>query len=80
MFLKFVLLLKASTSVVSAYQWPNYVMDELEHLLVDTDGFNDGGFKRAITPCTNYVGGNQTLGRQTSAQWLRAAFREYYAS
>ncbi|KAK0435078.1 heme peroxidase [Armillaria borealis] len=77
MFLKFVLLLKALSSCVSAYQWPNYVMDELEHLLVDTYGFNDGGFKRAITPCTNYVGGNQTLGRQTSAQWLRAAFHDF---
>ncbi|KAK0209995.1 heme peroxidase [Desarmillaria ectypa] len=77
MFLKLVLLLKVLSSSASAYQWPNYVMNELEHLLVDTDGFNDGGFKRAITPCTNYVGGNQSLGRQTSAQWFRAAFHDF---
>ncbi|KAK0186190.1 heme peroxidase [Armillaria mellea] len=55
MFLKLAVLLKALSSLVTAYQWPNYALDEPEHLLVDTDGFNDGGFKRAITPCTNYA-------------------------
>lgn len=58
-----------------AYTWPNYVMDELEHLLVDGGGFNEGGVKRAITPCTNYVQGDQLLGRETAAQWQRVAFR-----
>jgi hypothetical protein len=53
-----------------------YSMDELEHLLVDTGGANDGGFKRAITPCTNYVSGSQLLGRETAAQWVRVAFRK----
>lgn len=55
----------------------NHVVDELEHLLVDTSGANDGGFKRAITPCTNYVSGSQLLGRETAAQWMRVAFRMY---
>lgn len=60
----------------ATYTWPNHVMDELEHLLVDTEGFNDGGFRNAITPCTNYVSGSQLLGRETAAQWIRVAFRE----
>jgi hypothetical protein len=60
----------------TTYVWPNHVMDELEHLLVDGGGFNEGGVKAAITPCTNYVQGNQLLGRETAAQWQRVAFRE----
>lgn len=62
---------------VNAYVWPNHPMDELEHLLVDTAGFNNGAFRRAITPCTNYVSGSQLLGRETAAQWIRVAFREF---
>ncbi|KAG7091589.1 hypothetical protein E1B28_010610 [Marasmius oreades] len=61
----------------AVYTWPNPTMDELEHILVDNEGFNDAGFKRAITPCTNYIQGPQTLGRQTSAQWLRVAFHDF---
>ncbi|KAJ7290599.1 heme peroxidase [Mycena rebaudengoi] len=52
-------------------------MDELEHLLVDTDGFNDAGLQKAITPCTNYVSGSQLLGRETAAQWVRVAFHDF---
>ncbi|KAJ4486833.1 heme peroxidase [Lentinula lateritia] len=62
----------------STYVWPNHLYDELEHLLVDQEGFNNGAdFKRAITPCTYYVNGNQTLGRMTAAQWLRTAFHDF---
>ncbi|KAJ7155090.1 heme peroxidase [Mycena filopes] len=61
----------------AAAPWPNPVMDELEHLLVDTDGFNDAGFQKAITPCTNYVSGSQLLGRETAAQWVRVAFHDF---
>lgn len=57
--------------------WPSPLYDSLEHLLVDTGGANDAGFKAAITPCTNYVSGSQLLGRETAAQWLRVAFREF---
>lgn len=64
-------------SPVHAYTWPNHAMDEVEHLLVDTGGFNDGGFRRAITPCTNYVSGSQLLGRETAAQWIRVAFHDF---
>ncbi|KAJ7912116.1 heme peroxidase [Mycena leptocephala] len=60
-----------------ATKWPNHVMDELEHLLVDTDGFNDAGLQKAITPCTNYVSGSQLLGRETAAQWVRVAFHDF---
>ncbi|ETW81233.1 hypothetical protein HETIRDRAFT_419139 [Heterobasidion irregulare TC 32-1] len=56
---------------------PILVSNELEHLLVDTGGANDGGFKRAITPCTNYVEGSQLLGRETAAQWIRVAFHDF---
>jgi hypothetical protein len=66
----------AFIGVAKSYVWPNHRMDEVEHLLVDTGGFNDGGFRRAITPCTNYVMGSQLLGRETAAQWVRVAFRE----
>ncbi|KAF2085263.1 heme peroxidase, partial [Saccharata proteae CBS 121410] len=49
----------------------------LEHLLVDTDGAYRSGLKDAITPCSNYVNGPQTMGRQTSAQWVRVAFHDF---
>jgi hypothetical protein len=56
--------------------YPNALISRLEHLLVDTDGAFRSGFKDAITPCSNYVNGLQTLGRQTSGQWLRTAFHD----
>jgi hypothetical protein len=72
----FVILLTIAIAPLSAATTAaNLVVDELEHLLVDTGGANDGGFKRAITPCTNYVSGSQLLGRETAAQWIRVAFR-----
>ncbi|KAK7050238.1 peroxidase [Favolaschia claudopus] len=55
----------------------NHIVDELEHLLVDTDGFNDARFQKAITPCSNYVSGSQLLGRETAAQWIRVAFHDF---
>jgi hypothetical protein len=70
------LLFFASVLTISeAYSWPNYVMDELEHLLVDNGGFNDAGVKQAITPCINYVSGPKTAGRITAAEWTRVLFR-----
>ncbi|KIK68410.1 hypothetical protein GYMLUDRAFT_153711 [Collybiopsis luxurians FD-317 M1] len=73
-----VTLLVTATSSLGAYVWPDHLYDELEHLLVDQEGFNRGAyFRRAITPCTNYVNGDQTLGRMTAAQWLRTAFHDY---
>lgn len=57
--------------------YPDALTSRLEHLLVDTDGPFRGRFKDAITPCSNYVSGEQTLGRQTSAQWLRVAFHDF---
>lgn len=69
-------------SVVSAQMLPDsqgYTMNELEHLYFDDTG--PQGYKSGIVPCTNYVDSttglpNNTLGRQTSAQWLRTAFRK----
>lgn len=55
------------------------VLNELEHLYLDNGGPNS--IKSTITPCTNYVDSstglnNNTLGRQSSAQWIRTAFRK----
>lgn len=61
----------------AALHYPSPLVSRLEHLLVDTDGSFRSGFKDAINPCTNYVSGAQTLGRQTSAQWLRVAFHDF---
>jgi hypothetical protein len=70
------------TSVVSPQMLPDsqaLIMNELEHLYFDDTG--PQGFKSGIVPCTNYVDSttgrnNNSLGRQTSAQWLRTAFRK----
>jgi hypothetical protein len=35
----------SAISPVLSYTWPNHPMDELEHLLVDTGGPDDGGIK-----------------------------------
>ena len=59
-----------------------FVVNELEHLYFDNTGPN--GFKSGLVPCTLYLdsstGGlpNETLGRQTSAQWIRAAYRKLH--
>ena len=60
-----------------SYTWPDYRMDELEHLLVDTGGPDNGGIKDAITPCTNYVMGTQILGRSTAAQCTLNISQQY---
>ncbi len=74
--------LTALLNIVSAQLLPDsqvVLMNELEHLYFDDTG--PQGFKSGIVPCTNYVDSttgldNNTLGRQTSAQWLRTAFRK----
>ena len=58
---------------------PDIILNELEHLYLDNSGPNS--IKSTITPCTNYVDSttglnNNTLGRQSSAQWIRTAFRK----
>ena len=76
------ILLALLLGTVSSQMLPDsqaLVMNELEHLYFDDTG--PAGFKSGITPCTNYVdsstgSNNNTLGRQTSAQWIRAAFRK----
>ena len=68
--------------IVSAQMLPNseaLIMNELEHLYFDNGG--QQGLVAGITPCNNYIDSstvtrNDTLGRQTSAQWIRTAFRE----
>ena len=61
----------------AAYFYPNPQASVLEHILVDTHGAFSSGFADAITPCTNYVSGNQSMGRETAAQWIRVAFHDF---
>ncbi|KAF8181890.1 heme peroxidase [Mycena galopus ATCC 62051] len=75
--LRAVLILLAGVWALASGTWSNPVIEELEQLLVDTNGFNDAGFQKAITPCTNYVSGSQILGRETAAQWVRVAFHDF---
>ena len=70
-------------SPLQAQQLPNrtaLIMYELEQFLTETSGINERAFERPITPCTNYAENgstvnNNTLGRQSAAQWIRNAFR-----
>jgi hypothetical protein len=61
----------------AAFYYPDPTTSLLEHILVDWHGAYSSGFSFAITPCTNYVSGVQTLGRETAAQWLRVAFHDF---
>lgn len=83
-----ILVCLATTGIILAQQRPDsesFIADELETLLVNTGGLNNAGFAAAITPCTNYVDrttglNNNTLGRQSAAQWIRTAFRKAHNS
>ncbi|KAE9370808.1 heme peroxidase [Stipitochalara longipes BDJ] len=61
----------------STFFYPNAQSSLIEHILVDTHGAHSSGFADAITPCTNYVSGNQSMGRTTAAQWIRVAFHDF---
>jgi len=61
----------------SAIYYPDPLTSALEHILVDTDGAFRSGFKDAITPCTNYLQGPQTTGRESAAQWIRVLFHDF---
>jgi hypothetical protein len=68
-------------SVLSTYASPNFwgnrLVEELEHLLVDHQGYNDGNFTFGITPCGFYFQGPQTTGRDTAGQWMRVGFHDF---
>ena len=76
------LLYLAALSPIFAQLLPNsqaLMLNELEHLYLDNPGPNS--IKSTIIPCTNYVDSttglnDNTLGRETSAQWIRTAFRK----
>lgn len=70
------LVLAAVSPALAASYYPDPKTSELEHLLVDTGGIDDGGIKAAITPCGVYTMGTQTLGRMSAAQWIRVAFHD----
>ena len=53
-------------------------ISEIQSILFDS---NPNGFFTGVQPCTNYIDSttalpNNSLGRQTPAQWIRAAFRK----
>jgi hypothetical protein len=75
--LAYLLLLTVATLTQAAFFYPDAVSSEIEHILVDTHGAYASGFADAITPCSNYVSGAQTFGRETAAQWLRVAFHDF---
>jgi hypothetical protein len=64
-------------SSIAVFFYPNPQTSLIEHILVDTHGAHSSGFADAITPCSNYVSGVQTLGRETAAQWLRVSFHDF---
>ncbi|KAL8736834.1 MAG: hypothetical protein Q9181_002276 [Wetmoreana brouardii] len=71
-------------AVMNAYaqQLPDFqaqTISELESIYFD-DAL--GGFFSVIRPCTSYIDSttgkvNNSLGRQTSAQWIRTAFHDF---
>lgn len=61
----------------ATFFYPDAQTSLIEHILVDTHGAYASGFADAITPCSNYVNGNQTLGRETAAQWSRVSFHDF---
>jgi hypothetical protein len=75
------LLLSSFLSIIppvrSTFYYPTPLSSLLEHILVDTHGAHSSPFALAITPCSNYVSGAQTLGRETAAQWVRVAFHDF---
>lgn len=64
-------------TVKASFWYPDPLYSSLEAILVQTHGAFATGFANAITPCSNYVSGAQTLGRETASQWLRVAFHDY---
>ena len=80
--LEYTVLVVAVIRVISSQMLPDsqaYILNELEHLYLDNTG--PQGVNSGIVPCTNYVDSttgqnNNSLGRQTSAQWIRVAFRK----
>ena len=80
--LRFLVWLLLASSVVYAQQFADpqaQTISEIESLLFDG---NPIGIFSGVTPCTiefdSSTGGkvNNSLGRQTSAQWIRTAFRK----
>lgn len=54
------------------------VIKEIEHLYFDAAS---AGILSAVTPCSNYYdpstgASNNTVGRNTAAEWIRTAFRK----
>lgn len=73
----FLLLISFANPTLEAIYYPNPQISSLEHILIDTGGAFRSGFKDAITPCTNYIQGPQTTGRESAAQWIRVIFHDF---
>ena len=62
----------------ASHHYPDPLTARLEHLLVDSAGYNNGWFYRGVTPCSNYVSAAATnTGRSTAGQWMRVAFHDF---
>jgi hypothetical protein len=66
-----------ASQACATFFYPSIQASLLENILVDTHGAHSSGFADAITPCSNYVSGNQQFGRETAAQWLRVSFHDF---
>ena len=72
------------TSVTAQYgaNTEALVIKEIEHLYFDAA---TAGVASAVTPCSNYYdpstgASNNTVGRNTAAEWIRTAFRKLQRS
>ena len=72
--------LTLTTSVTAQYvaNTQALIIKEIEHLYFDAA---PAGILSAVTPCSNYYdpstgASNNSLGRNTAAEWIRTAFRK----
>lgn len=71
-------LLLLTAQAARGAHYPSAQVSRLEHLLVDSAGYNNGSFYGGVTPCSLYVSSpNQNLGRTTAGQWMRVAFHDF---
>ncbi|KAF4634323.1 hypothetical protein G7Y89_g3787 [Cudoniella acicularis] len=69
--------LSAIPAASAAFFYPNVQTSLVEGIFVDAHGAHATGFVDAVTPCTRYVSGAATVGRETAAQWVRVSFHDF---
>ena len=64
-------------AVHASFWYPDATSSLLQEILIQTHGAFNSGFVDAIIPCTNYVSGAQTLGRETASKWAKVALYDF---